>query len=351
MTFRPVDDTMLAPLVELLDDFKPEVVGVSSVTADYESGLAVAKLCKQRGIRTVAGGIHPSLLPDDAAEHYDAVFAGEGDSPECVALFEDPNMTFAQGLCLDLNNVIPDRHAIVGWERYTSFLQGMIQTQRGCPYSCGYCAAPKVFGNRPRMRDAGLVREEVESLGVPSGRIIDDAFAVNRAHGLAICRELSKVNYDWVCDIALQNVDEELLDRMKAAGCTQINIGIESASKRWQALSGKKIKPGQPEIVLAWGKQRSIRVIYYFMVGFPGETLQELKATLAMASRLKDMGGHPCISVVTPYPRTQLWDLCFNHRPMSWAWSDFIHQSSKMGFADVSDGEWQEVLREAGRIG
>ena len=351
MIFRPVDDAVLAPLQKVLDDFQPEVVGISSVTADSESALAVAQLVKSHGIRTIGGGIHPSLLPDEAAESYDAVFVGEGDSPEAIELFENPDMTFAQGMCPDLNLLLPDRKCVIGWERYTTFLQGMIQTQRGCPYSCGYCAAPKVFGNKVRMRDAGLVREEVESLGVQEGRIIDDAFAVNRNHGLAVCRELSKVNYSWVCDIALQNVDRELLNAMQDAGCTQINIGIESASERWQALSGKKIKPGQPEAVLGWSKQRDIKVIYYFMIGFPGETLVELQATLQMAKRLKDMGGQPCISIVTPSPGTRLAELVAETGHVADFTGRFIHQSSDGGFADVTEAEWQQILQGADQIG
>jgi len=252
--------------------------------------------------------------------------------------------------CLDA--VVADRSSVIGHERYSSFLKGMVQTQRGCPYNCGFCAAPKIFGTKVRLRDPGRVREEVESLGVPTGRIIDDSFGVNREHGLAVCWELAKTSFRWVCDVALQDIDDERIDMWLRGGCTQINIGIESGVERWQKLSGKHVVSGRPEEVCRQATKQGLRIIFYFMLGYPGEMYEEMKQTLEYARRLKELGARLCISIVTPYPRTKIWDMA---REMGVVgkdvdWSTFIHQSSRMGFGNCTEGQWQAVLEEANRL-
>ena len=343
-------EEILQPLIKVMDDFQPDVVGVSYCTADRGSAHAVAELVKQRGIRTVAGGVHPSLLPEDAATVFDAVVIGEGDDQLAASVFEYHDVYQVKVPAIaNLDNIMPDREGVIGWQNYTTFLRGMVQTQRGCPYNCGFCAAPKVFGRRVRMRDPGLVREEVESLGVTEGRIIDDSFGVNRKHGLAVCRELAKTDYTWVCDVALQDVDDERIDAWVEGGCTCINIGIESAVERWQELSGKRIKPGYPEKVCRDAKSKGLNVVYYFMIGYPGETYSELKQTLAYAKHLKDLGAKPCISIMTPYPMTEIWKMVHGSET-EWDWSSFIHQSDRMGFADCTVDQWQEVIMEANKV-
>ena len=346
------DDEMLAPLAAFVDEFQPDSMGISYVTADRASAHAVAKLAKARDIHTVAGGIHPSLLPDDelATGLFDTVCKGEGEGGS-GGVFETEFKFWNAKPIENLDQVIADRQSVIGWERYPAFLRGMIQTQRGCPYSCGYCAAPQVFGSRVRTRDPGLVREEVESLDVDHGRIIDDSFAVVKSHGLAICKELAKTNYRWVCDMALQDADDERLDALVEGGCYCINVGIESAVKRWQALSGKHVKPLAPENLIIRAAMRKLDVHFYFMIGFPGETLNELWATLNYAERLKEMGATPCISIVTPYPKTKLWDLACEYTNMDDPdWTTFIHQNSGMGLAAVAPEEWDHVITEADRI-
>lgn len=351
MEFASIDYSTYEPLQKVLDEWRPEVVGISYCTVDAEAAHAIASEVRRRGIRTVGGGIHPSLLPDDELEWFDAVVIGEGDQPHAAAAFEkDTRGVFFVQPKENLDDLRPARDAVIHGSRYSPFLRGMVQTQRGCPYNCGYCAAPKVFGRRVRTRDPGLVREEVECLDTERGRIIDDSFAVKRKHGMAICRELAKTNYRWVCDIALQDIDEELLAAMAEAGCQQVNIGIESAVERWQDVSGKFIAPGRPEAVAAMCQRENVGMVAYFIIGYPGETFDELQQTLRYAEHLKGLGAHPCISVLTPYPGTRIWDMVapqLDGKP----WTDFIHQSSAMGFADCTEDQWASVLEEANRVG
>ena len=341
-----------ATLELALDEWQPDVVGISCVTADSLSAYHVAALCKARGIRTVGGGVHPSLCTEEARQHFDCVVVGEGDTVVAATAFEDHSVSLVQPpLNSNLDEFLPAREAVIGWQDYPEYLRGFIQTQRGCVYNCGYCAAPKVFGSRIRTRTAESVGREVAGLGVHVGRIVDDAFGVLQPHSIEVCNELSKLRYRWVCDIAIQDATDVMLEHMARGGCMQINLGIESGTERWRALSGKRVQPGDPERVLSTAQSMGMRTLFYFMMGFPGETYEEVTATLDMAEALKDRGAAPCISVVTPSPRTKLWDLAMGTREQGDVpWSEFIHQSAGMGFADVTVTQWAALTKRADRI-
>lgn len=348
---------IMDPLVREMETWQPGVVGVSYTTIDRSGAHAVAHAANKLGIRTVAGGIHPSLLPAEEMEPqgpFDGVVVGEGDyDSRAVSCVFEGTRVYAKGVSDDLDRYLPARDAVINHERYHPYLRGMIQTQRGCPYNCGYCAAPSVFGRKVRTRDPQKVVAEIESIGVKRGRIIDDSFFVVKQHGRDLCNELERANmgYTWVCDIAMQDATEDALEHMARAGCIAINSGIESATERWRQLSGKHVVHGQPENLLQRANGLGIQVHYYFMVGFPGETYAEMHATLDMAERLKDMGAVPCISIVTPYPKTRLWDLACEvadlHDPN---WSVFIHQNSSVKLADCTSEEWDRVVQRGNEI-
>lgn len=371
--FKPMkipapSNAVLKPLADFMDDFGPDVVGVGYNTIDWQGAHAVAEMAAERGIRTVAGGIHPSLLPDDELKPkgpFDAVVVGEGDDFSVMDAFEWDVFEDSPGARMPttfwpapdgsqslFDTITPARDAVYGWERYPSYLQGIVQTQRGCPYNCGYCAAPSVFGRKVRTRDPKKVAAEVRSLPTSSGRIIDDSFFVNKKHSAELCEELSHIDYQWVCDMALQDATETALDAMKNGGCTCVNVGIESAVPRWRELSGKRVKEGEPERLLEMASAKGIGVVYYFMIGFPGETGDEIAETLYYAEDLKRRGAKPCISLVTPYPGTRLWDLAVEHG--SWHddgdWSGFIHQNSETLLADCSPEDWTLAVEWANEV-
>ena len=335
----------LAPIEWAVEEFKPDVVGLSYCTIDVAATHKIAAMLRGRGIRTVAGGVHPSLLPEEEAELFDAVVVGEGDSPEIAGVFEDATGIVRMNAREDWGALWPLRDGVMGGERYPPYLQQIIQTQRGCPYNCSYCATPTVFGRKVRTRDPLDVRAEVASGHMTSGRVIDDSFGVNRKHALAVCEGFRDLPYGWVCDIALQNADAEMLDALALAGCYCVNVGVESAVPKWRELSGKRVNEGDPERLLDEAGERGVNVVYYFMVGWPGETQAELWQTLGYAQELKDKGAKPCISVVTAYPKTRLWDLAYGDGTRTPPpWSEFLHQSAAMGYADCSPKQWSAVL-------
>jgi len=349
MHAEAVTSDVVAPYVELLETWRPEAVGISYTTADVPAAHVYARLARSRGIRTVAGGIHASLLPDDERTYFDYVIRGEGDVDWVGTLFEtnfyqEPTHELHSD---DLDRYAPARDCVIGGERYDAFLKGLIQTQRGCPYACAYCAAPKVFGTKVRVRRPEAVRAEVDSLGVQHGRIVDDSFGVVRSHALGVCEALAGSGFRWVCDAALQNVDEELAEALVAGGCEKVCMGVESATPRIRELSGKHLQEGDPEAAYELLRGKGIdRVAFYLMIGFPGETAEEMRATLAWGRRLRGLGADISLSLVTPYPGTKLWGMVpEGMKPRSWG--ECMHQSGATRLGAVTASEWQSVMEEA----
>jgi radical SAM superfamily enzyme YgiQ (UPF0313 family) len=355
MHIEAVTSDVAAPYVEVLETWQPDAVGISYTTADVPAAHVYAGMARRRGIRTVGGGIHASLLAQaelgkPAGSVFDAIVKGEGDAEDMWAAFEAAKPCILTGVVADLDRYLPARDAVINGHRYDPFLRGLIQTQRGCPYSCAYCAAPKVFGTKVRTRRPEAVRAEVDALGVQHGRIIDDSFGVVRSHGLAVCRALEGSGFRWVCDAALQNVDEELAEALVAGGCEKVCMGVESATARIRELSGKHLQEGDPERAFEMLRGRGVdRVAFYLMIGFPGETKEEMRATLAWGKRLHDLGADISLSLVTAYPGTRLWEMVpAGQRPSSWG--ECMHQSGATRLGALTAAEWQAILEEAREI-
>jgi radical SAM superfamily enzyme YgiQ (UPF0313 family) len=276
------------------------------------------------------------------------VVVGDGDVEDGVPeAFERPDAMEVQRIQWDLDRYLPARDLVIGGERYDPFLRGIVQTQRGCPYNCAYCAAPKVFGTKVRTRDPQAVRAEVVSLGVKHGRIIDDSFGVVRSHGVAVCEALSDTGFRWVCDCALQNMDVALADALVHGGCEKVCMGVESATPRIRELSGKHLQEGDPEAAYELLKGKGMdRVAFYLMIGFPEETAEEMRATLAWGKRLMGMGADVSLSLVTAYPGTKLWEMVPEERRPK-RWGECMHQSGAGRLGAVTAAEWQGILEEA----
>jgi anaerobic magnesium-protoporphyrin IX monomethyl ester cyclase len=194
------------------------------------------------------------------------------------------------------------------------------------------------------------VRAEVDALGVKHGRIIDDSFGVDRKHGLAVCAALAGSGFQWICDTALQQVDEEFAEALAAGGCEAVCMGVESATAGIQKLSGKRVTLDEAKAALLLLKRKGIgRVVFYLMLGFPGETVAQMRDTLAWARELKALGAEPCISLLTPYPGTRLWEMIPAEKRPHWN-AGLLHQSGKARFGDVTESEWRCVIEEARKI-
>jgi len=331
---------------EFLDEFRPDIVGITCQSALVYSTLETASIIKQKMSKSlvVVGGVHASLRPQDllSSEYVDLVVRGEGEETFleiCDALqkqgsFADiPGVSYKGRLPGITNN--PDRAIttdldtypmpaldLVPIEKYrispdmrTGSRLGLIITSRGCPYACMFCANKLLTKRTYRLRSIPSVIEEIEyyleHYKINQLMIFDDNFAVNKRRTLALCDEFVRRGYpekfSWWAEARVDVLDEEVLSAMKRAGCSIISLGLESGNQRLLDMIKKNITLEQTRRTVEIIHKVGIKSRASFILGLPTETRAESRQTIRFAYGLPL--DQVRFSIATPFPGTELWDI------------------------------------------
>lgn len=188
---------------------------------------------------------------------------------------------------------------------------GMIQSARGCPYSCNYCV--RSFGARLTLRSPEKVVEEILLLkkihNIRALRFIDDTFTINKKRVLDICQLIiaGRIKLEWSCLSRTDNVDEEMLYWMKRAGCKRIYYGVENASQRILDFYKKGINVKEAFNAIQLTNTAGIETAGFFMLGLPEETEEDFNLNKEFITDAKfDFIG---IGGLVVYPGTPLFDI------------------------------------------
>lgn len=389
---RQVDDERVligltpAEIKSKIVEFSPHLVGVSSLfTLQRKNAHAVCRLAKEvdSGIITVMGGPHPTAEPRMVLEDraVDFVVLGEGEetifellkylesgadssSIEGLAFRSDDMIVINQRkrFIEDLDSIpFPARH-LLPMERYfrSRYSHGLnrrspyasILTSRGCPYTCTFCSTHKVWSRKYRARSAenvlGEIKFLVEHYGVKELLIEDDNMLLDKARAHAIFDGLIKAKYDLIWrtpnGVALATLDEEMLDKMKASGCYQIGIGVESGNRHvLKNIIKKPVDLEKVASIVRYARRIKIETIIFLVVGMPGETLGQMRDSFAFA---RSLGLHNAqhISIATPYPGSELYDMCESR---GYFRKDFNYDRLSMRKAHIDTEDWtgEDVLR------
>ncbi len=332
-----VGDDPWGEIERAIAGWRPDVVGITSVTATWPAARRLAALVGEAlpGVPVVVGGVHATFRPEEAAraKNVYAVVAGEGELtfPQLLAVAARggdpaavPGVYASDGESVrhgperepirDLDALpLPDRDAVL-WpaDLQPAFYQATI-TLRGCPYRCIYCSVPNGPEGRTRYRSADAVADEVAHLvdkyRVPYVFYHDSVFTLNRKRTLEICDALLRrgLRVPFACQTRADRVDEELLDRMREVGLHQVFFGIESGDRDSLKLIKKDMPLERIRTAVKWVKARGIRCTGFFMVGFPWETEALIRRTADFACAL----GLDAVSLfsATPLPGTELWEM------------------------------------------
>jgi anaerobic magnesium-protoporphyrin IX monomethyl ester cyclase len=318
------------------------IVGIGCMTCEFPQAVEQARRLKtvHPGLKIVFGGAHPSGDPEGclATGAVDYVIAGEGE----LALAEllehlsgSKRASAIRGLWhIDGGKVVeggsaevPDvlqlpapAYDLLDLEKYfrldspwhfpRSNRAVQMITERGCPYQCSYCHEIHTKRFRALPRDAVVNQMEwlINSYGVREFMIVDDIFNFDLERAKAICREIVRrnlrVHLQFPNGLRGDRLDEELIECMRAAGTHFIAIAFETVSQKFQKLVRKHLDVTKARQAMVWAQQRGIEVSGFFMIGFPGETLEEARQTLdfAVAGPFDSI----FVSIVTPFKGTRL---------------------------------------------
>jgi radical SAM superfamily enzyme YgiQ (UPF0313 family) len=225
-----------------------DVVAISSFSAQIKEAYALADRYRALGTKVILGGLHVSAVPGEARHHADAIVIGEGETvwPQVMADLESGGRLHeiydSRDTNFDFSHSPMPRFDLLDPERYNRLT---VQTQRGCPFRCEFCAASirisPVYKTKPVERVVAEIREIKSLWKRPFIEFADDNTFVNKTHGKQMVRALAREEIRWFTETDISVADDlELLDLMKDSGCAQVLIGLESTS--FSSLDGVEQK-------------------------------------------------------------------------------------------------------------
>ncbi len=288
-------------LADAIIALRPELVAVSALTASVEEAYAFSRRVRRAGLKVVIGGLHATALPDEAGQHVDAVVVGDGEPcwRDILCPIYRPARPF------DLNKAPVPRFDLLGSAPRHRFT---VQTQRGCPLACDFCAASRMLGPW-REKPATRIAAELAMIRVldprPVVELADDNTFVNRRDVAGLLRALgdSGIRYFTECDWRIGE-QPEVLDRLAASGCVQVLVGLESLELRHAGMGPKGVSLSRMMAAVEAIQNTGVAVIGCFIVGGDGETeasLDRLGEFLESAP-LADVQ----LTLQTPFPGTAL---------------------------------------------
>jgi len=314
--------------IQVLLDFKPDVIGITALTASYPSALRCARVAKSvlgKDLRIVLGGPHPSAMPARVEQQQDVdyVIAGEGESqlyhllqrisgnvPRDGGTPESP-IGQLDDLGWPARGKVIDRYGLLKQDHY-----GLVMFSRGCPYRCAFCASSSLWGKTTRWRSPDDLANEMVAIHKEYDTryfsMQDDTFTLNYSKVIDLCKCIiarglpSVPGFRWTCNTRPELINPVVLGFMKEAGCSAVAVGIEFGSARILEKVQKRFTTDDVRLAIKLIKDAGLISSGQFMVGYPTETPEEMWETVRLAEELECESV--MLSVATPLPNTPLYN-------------------------------------------
>lgn len=313
--------------------FAPHIVGISSVSQNYNKTIKYAEIAKRLHIPVICGGVHISMLPYSLSKDMDIGVIGEGEETICDVLelfirrqaFPAEDLRNIRGIAFwgadgkisitgkrglvtpldkvpfparDVLNILPDTYMF---------------TSRGCPYRCTFCASSR-FWDKVRLFSAGYVVKEITHLmneyNVKSINLYDDLFAIDTGRIREIVKLLRSNNIlgkiDFSCAIRANLVSDETIDLLQEMGVKSIGLGLESGCEETVKYLKHDVSVNDNINAVKIIRKHKISTFGSFIIGSPLEEEKDALETLKFIKKTGLDGFN--IYVLTPYPGTPVWD-------------------------------------------
>ncbi|MFN8446745.1 MAG: radical SAM protein [Caldilineaceae bacterium] len=376
-----------------------DLIGVTATTPLIPDAWEMAKAAKKRGLTTVLGGPHLTIMPLESLQsphdqYVDYVFKGEaeysflelintleaGKKPEIIPgihfkhrrhgseeIVESPESPMIP----DLDALPFPAHDLFKIDKYTNLqplTDGLdpharsftILTSRGCPYKCTFCSKP-VTGDTWRARSVESVVQEwkwlVRGLGATEIGVTDDIWNLKLPRAKELCRRLieeglNTVPWTTVHGMKVNHTDLELFQLMKAAGCKRVGFGVENGDEnmlRNVIRKGQSI--AQVREAFANAKAANLQTMGFFIFGMPGDNEETMEKTIQLALELDPKLAH--FMLAAPFPGTVMYDqIQEGGHVFADNWGDFAIQDAKVRFSmrenydpDMVVKKWREAYR------
>jgi radical SAM superfamily enzyme YgiQ (UPF0313 family) len=295
--------------------WKAELAGITVRTMFAKRAYEISEAYRARGTKTVLGGIHPSMCPEDALPHCDSVVIGEAEDIWHTVLQDAENGNLKRLYKADrFANLaaapMPDRSSL----SQGRYLLDILQTSKGCPFHCEFCAVHAFDGQTIRNKTIEQVISEIESISshAPYKKkqaifFADDNIIANKKFAKELFLALKPHNINWMCQASINISQEaELLELMRASGCGAVFIGFESTSQENLTMMQKGVNR-RFDYLEAIRRIQSYGILVHssFIVGYDFDTqatFDELIGFIGETNLLM-----PMINILTPLPGTKLF--------------------------------------------
>jgi len=371
-----------AEFTKALDRLNPHVVGITVLMDQYApAGHRTAKIVKEYDseIKVIMGGVYATMNSEQAMSdpNVDYIVIGEGEYVfrDLLGYFMGKNPIPQKGISYRSNGeVINGGHSnfieeldvlplpayhLIDFEKYADtasrrsvdsprkFPYARIFSSRGCPVGCVFCQVELISGKMFRPRSAQNVLGEIqwlkEKYGIKSLIFDDDNMLIDRRRAVEIFQGMVDRNLamPWVAiAVATFRLDEELIELMRASGCTYLDVAPESGCERvLKEIIKKPVNLEYAKRMVAKARKEGIYVTANFVIGFPTETWDEIRQTIRFAEELD--ADYVKVFNAVPLPQTKLEALCQKEKSFKKGFkqSDIWWNSGQIETKDFSAGD------------
>lgn len=263
---------------------------------------------RSEGVPVIMGGMHPTVLPEEALVHANAVVVGEAESV-MATLLDDflagrLEKVYRAPISQDDKLVIPwSRREILTNKRYLT--TQTIQTSRGCPYDCAFCTVTQYFGNRFRYRDTADILAEIRSFPRKLVIFLDDNLLGDPAKARPILEGMAELGIRWGSQTSLRFAeDRDLLKLVARSGCIGLFVGIESVTGNYSLMAKSSGQTPQDELMKRV-RDAGIILETSLIFGFDDHDQSIFEKTLRFVEECSP--SVPTFNLLTPYPGTKLF--------------------------------------------
>jgi radical SAM superfamily enzyme YgiQ (UPF0313 family) len=307
-----------------------DMVGISCMTANAPRAYELCREFKKRGKTVILGGVHPSILPDEALQHADCVVVGEAEGVWEILIkdFQHNNLK------RKYHNPTPDLGKYVPKDFSKMIKKGFfklipIMTTRGCPYNCDFCCVTNLFGKKIRHIPIENVVRDIQESGSKSFMFLDDNIIGHPKYAKELFRAIKPLKIKWVgqASISLLTGDDELMQLAAESGCKVLFFGIESVSEEQLQSMRKAIKEIKNlESAFKKIKKMGILVLASMIFGFDNDTKEVFNETVRFL--IKNNVSIATFNVLTPYPGTKVYENLKNeNRLITNEWLYYDHNT------------------------
>ena len=318
-------------------DEPTDLVGINTEIYTARRAYEIADAYRQRGVKVVLGGYHTTMIPEESADHADAIVLGDAESlwPEIV---DDA----ARGELRERYvGQLASHASLTGVRTDWSIFEGksylpvrLTQFSRGCPNSCEYCATGNIYAKRHATRPVAEVVRELERDGRKLVFFVDDNIIANREAAAELFRAVKPLKIRWLgqADVGFAQ-DPALMALMLESGCSGLVVGFESLDPSHLARMKKSSAlhlDSYDEIVEAI-RRAGLMIWAAFLLGYDGETPESIATTCDWA--LSKKFAFAAFNILMPYPGTPLYARLEEEGRLLYGGKWWLHDDYRFGYA------------------